>query len=57
LHAGVVFLVDVDAGRDMQRSAFAAAIEEIDANGELVNLELLVEPSDGVFRARRFPLP
>jgi predicted nuclease of predicted toxin-antitoxin system len=57
LHAGVVFLVNVDAGRDVQRSAFAVAIDEIDANGELVNLELLVEPQSVGFYARRLPLP
>ena len=57
LHAGAVFLVDVDAGRDVQRSAFAAALDEIDANTDLVNLELLVEPVGGSFRARRRRLP
>lgn len=57
LHAGAVFLVDVDAGRDVQRFAFAAALDEVDAHGELVNLELLIEPKKGNFRARRVPLP
>lgn len=57
LHAGVVFLVDVDAGRDMQRLAFAAALDEIGAHGELVDLELLIEPVKGGFRARRVSLP
>jgi predicted nuclease of predicted toxin-antitoxin system len=37
LHAGVVFLVDVDAGRDVQKLAFAAALDEIGVNA--------VEPS------------
>lgn len=57
LHAGTVFLADVDAGRNIQRLAFAAALDEIDANADLVNLELLVEPERGGFRARRLRLP
>jgi hypothetical protein len=57
LHAGAVFLVNVDAGRDVRRLAFTAAVEEIDANGELLNLERLVEREGGGFRARRLPLP
>ena len=57
LHAGVVFLVDVDAGRDVQQLAFAAALDEIGVNADLVNLELLVDPQDGGFRARRVRLP
>ncbi|WP_292528131.1 DUF5615 family PIN-like protein [Methylocystis sp.] len=57
LHAGAIFLVDVDAGRDVQRLAFAAALDEIDADADLVNLELLVEPEGSGFRARRLRLP
>jgi Domain of unknown function (DUF5615) len=57
LHAGAVFLVGVDAGREVQRLAFDAALDEIDANADLVNLELLIEPEGGGFRASRLPLP
>ncbi len=53
LHAGAIFLVDVDAGRDVQQLAFAAALDEIDADADLVNLELLVEPEGDGFRVRR----
>jgi predicted nuclease of predicted toxin-antitoxin system len=57
LHAGVVFLVDVDAGRHVQRLAFAAALDEIDANADLVNLELLVESRGDRICTRRLRLP
>jgi hypothetical protein len=57
LHAGVVFLVGVDAGREIQRSAFAAALDEIDSGGDLMNQELLVTPVGKAFRLRRAPLP
>jgi hypothetical protein len=37
LHAGAVFLADVDSGRDVQRLAFALAVDDIDPDADLVN--------------------
>jgi hypothetical protein len=36
LHAGAVFLADVDSGRDVQRLAFALAVDDIDPDADLV---------------------
>lgn len=58
LHAGVVFLEGTDAGRDLQLSAFEAALADIAIQPSLVNREILVSPEpDGSFTVRRFDLP
>jgi uncharacterized protein DUF5615 len=58
LHAGVVFLEGVDAGRDTQRAAFSAALTDVDAAPSIVNQEILVTPAEtGGYTVRRFDLP
>jgi len=42
LHAGVVFLVGVDPGRDVQIEAFKTVLSSIDENPDIVNREVLV---------------
>lgn len=46
LHAGVVFLLDVDAGRNVQIASFLAALDDIDIDGDLLNTEVLVRAED-----------
>jgi predicted nuclease of predicted toxin-antitoxin system len=58
LHAGVVFLEGVDAGRNAQIKSFTAALDDIDASPEIVNVEILVQPENsGTYIVRRFDLP
>ncbi len=58
LHAGVISMEDVDAGRDIQTAAFEAALDDLDRDADLVNQEILIWPeSRGVFIIRRFDLP
>jgi hypothetical protein len=51
-----VFLVGV-AGYAAQVSALEAALDDIDLDGNLTNIEILVEPTRNGFRVRRFDLP
>jgi hypothetical protein len=41
----------------VQQLAFAAALDEIGVNADLVNFELLVKPLDVGFYSRRVRLP
>lgn len=58
LHAGIVFLLGVDAGRNAQIASFLAALDDIDIDGDLLNTEILVRAGgDGTFNVSRFDLP
>jgi predicted nuclease of predicted toxin-antitoxin system len=58
LHAGLVILVP-QSPPEQQRALFAAAIEEISGEDNLVNeaLEILLEGEDVVFRRYAWPAP
>lgn len=58
LHAGVVFLIGVDAGRDVQKAAWGAALHLVATVNNLINQELCVAPdADGQWRVKVMPLP
>jgi predicted nuclease of predicted toxin-antitoxin system len=57
LHAGVVFLVDVDPGRDIQIAAFRAALSHIRARPDIVNQEILVRRRAASWMVTRRALP
>ena len=58
LHAGVVFLIGVDAGRDVQKAAWGAALHLVATVNNLINQELCVAPdADGQWRVKVTPLP
>lgn len=42
LHAGIIFLVGVDPGRDIQIAAFRIALSHIRAKPDIVNQEIVV---------------
>ena len=56
LHPGVVFIVP-NVRRGAQRDLFAAALDEVDRNGDLINAALDVTyDADGVV-VRRYAIP
>lgn len=58
LHAGLVSLKDVHAGREHQQAAFAVALDEIEADADLTNTEVLVQRDKaGKYFAKRIALP
>jgi predicted nuclease of predicted toxin-antitoxin system len=56
LHPGVVFVIP-NVRREGQLELFAAALDELDRNGDLVNLALDVLYEDGKVVVSRYPLP
>ena len=57
LHPGVVLLKGRILGRDAQCQAFAAALDDIDANPDVVNLGIEVTPGEPTqWFVQRYPL-